>query len=70
MINQMRLQGDQGQDAQILFIPNRTIECEELLQENGLYFEDRIKSIWLDLLLLDDDLLSLEMPDNFGHFML
>jgi hypothetical protein len=35
-----------------------------------LYFEDRIKSFQLDLLLLEDDLLSLELPDNFLHYML
>jgi hypothetical protein len=31
VINQIKLQGDAAQDANILFIPNRTIECEELL---------------------------------------
>lgn len=53
-----------------MFIPNKSIECEELLQESGLYFEDRVKSLALDLLLLEDDLLSLELPDNFIHYML
>jgi vacuolar protein sorting-associated protein 33B len=70
VITQIKLQADAAQDAHILFIPNKTIECEELLQESGLYFEDRIKSLQLDLLLLEDDLLSLELPDNFLHYML
>jgi len=70
MITQIKLQGDSAQDAHILFIPNKTIECEELLQESGFYFEDRIKSFQLDLLLLEDDLLSMELPENFLHYTL
>jgi hypothetical protein len=53
-----------------LFVPNRSIECDELLQENNLLFEDRLSHFKLDLLVLDEDLLSLELPDNFMHFML
>jgi vacuolar protein sorting-associated protein 33A len=64
------MQGDTAHDAHILFIPSRTIECDELLHENQLLFEDRISHFSLDLLMLDEDLLSLELPNNFMHYML
>lgn len=32
--------------------------------------EDRIQNFAVDLLMLEDDLLSLELPDDFRHFML
>ena len=54
----------------ILYVPRRTIECDEELEKAGLYEEDRIKQISMDLIPLDDDLLSLELNDNFAHYML
>ena len=54
----------------ILFVPRRTIECDELLFENNLFQEDKISQINMDLIPLEDDLLSLELPDNFAHHML
>jgi hypothetical protein len=53
-----------------LFVPRRTIECDELLYANNLFQEDRISQINMDLIPLEDDLLSLELPDNFAHHML
>lgn len=35
-----------------------------------MYEEERIKQISMDLIPLDDDLLSLEMNNNFSHYML
>ena len=70
MINQIKLQEDNASDAHMMFIPKLTIECKELLQENGLDIEERIKDFDMDFVVLDDDLLSLELPDNFMHFML
>jgi len=57
-------------DIYILFVPRRTIECDELLHKNNFFFEDKISQINMDLVPLDDDLLSLEQPDNFLHHML
>jgi len=37
-------------DNHIVFIPRRTIECDELLEMNGLLFEDKIHHFALDLL--------------------
>ena len=57
----------------VLFVPRRTIECDEILNDSGL-FQDATKtsitSIGLDLVALDSDLLSLEEPDNFMHHLL
>ena len=41
-----------------------------MIESMQLYDEDRIKNITLDLIPLEDDLLSLEMVDNFAHYML
>ncbi len=57
-------------EVYILYVPRRTIECDEELEKNGLYEEDRIKQISMDLIPLEDDVLSLEMTDNFAHYML
>ncbi len=35
-----------------------------------LYDEDRIRQITIDLIPLEEDLLSLEMNDNFSHYLL
>lgn len=60
----------QEKDIHILFVPRRTIECDELLIKEKFIFEDRITQINMDLIPLDDDLLSLEQPNNFLHHML
>ena len=82
MINQLLLQDPADVEAaHILFVPHRTIECDELILENKdrveeyikprkWLVEDRIQNFALDLLMLEDDLLSLELPDDFRHFML
>jgi hypothetical protein len=57
-------------DIYILFVPRRTIECDELLNENKLFQEDRISQINMDLVPLEDDMLSLELPNNFAHHMM
>jgi hypothetical protein len=54
----------------IVFIPRRTIECDELLEINGLLVEDRIHHFALDLLQLDEDLLSMELPRSFANLLL
>lgn len=54
----------------IFYVPRRTIECDEKLEKAGLYEEERIRQISMDLIPLEDDLLSLELNDNFAHYML
>lgn len=53
-----------------MFIPRRTIECDELLESSGFLNEERISHISLDLLQLDDDLLSMELPRSFANHLL
>ena len=57
-----------------MFMPRRTIECDEMLEQarqKGLKLNpERIYKVSLDLILLEDDLLSLEMPDSFKSLLL
>ena len=69
MINQIRLQPPEIVNY-IVFLPRRTIECDELLEINGLLIEDRIHHFALDLLQLDEDLLSMELPRSFANCLL
>jgi hypothetical protein len=54
----------------LLFVPRRTIECDEELDKENMFIEDKISQIPMDLIPLEDDLLSLELPDNFSHYLL
>lgn len=74
------------ESAYILFVPRRTIECDEYILSNkalieeringnrnskrSWQIEDRIQQFQIDLFLLEEDLLSLELPDDFRHFLL
>ena len=51
-------------------MPRRTIECDELLEKHGLNTPDRVFYVALDLISIESDLMSLELPDNFAHHML
>ena len=52
-----------------MFVPRRTIECDELLARHGL-LEGKIHHLNIDLVQLDEDLLSLELPTSFENFIL
>lgn len=54
----------------MVFLPRRTIECDELLEVNQLLNEDRVHHFALDLLQLDEDLLSMELPRSFANHLL
>jgi hypothetical protein len=64
------MQGIVALDAEILFIPKCTDECRLLLEEHELYSRQSVRSLQLDIFLLEEDLLSNELPDNFMHYML
>ena len=68
MCKQIKLQGSSC-ETMILFVPRRTIECDELLERHG-QLEQKISYLSLDLLQLDDDLLSLELPTSFADHLL
>jgi hypothetical protein len=69
MINQIKFQPETMQNY-IMFMPRRTIECDEMLELNGLLIEDRVTHQAIDLLQLDEDLLSLEHPRSFANHLL
>ena len=57
-------------EVHILFVPRRTIECDEKLFEANMFNEDRVSQIIMDLIPLEDDMLSLELNDNFASHLL
>lgn len=57
-------------DVHFIFVPRRTIECDELLSKNRMLLPDKIHHLQVDLLPLEDDLLSLELQDNFARNLL
>jgi hypothetical protein len=72
MIDQIRLQQDAGKKYEnyMVFIPRRTIDCDELLEANDLLNESRIQHFSLDLLQLEEDLLTMELPRSFANHLL
>ena len=57
----------------VLFVPRRTIECDELLLGSGMFTDanaSNMSQINMDLVPLETDLLSLELPNNFKHHVL
>lgn len=54
----------------VLFVPRRTRECDKLLKDADFLNEQNIHQMDMDLVALEEDLLSLELPDNFAHHML
>ncbi|KAJ3158524.1 hypothetical protein HDU86_002749 [Geranomyces michiganensis] len=54
----------------LFFVPRRTLICERVLEEEGVYGELTIGEYHLDLLPLEDDLLSLELDNSFRELYL
>ena len=52
MIKQIKLQKEKNlaTNNYMLFLPRRTIECDELLQQEGLLHDERIQKIDIDLI--------------------
>lgn len=81
-IKQRVLQGQKGPpESFFIFVPRRTIECDEMLANMQNYMPqtctlppfnptDHVFYVALDLVQIEQDLLSLELPNNFAHFML
>ncbi|KAM3137304.1 hypothetical protein pb186bvf_010674 [Paramecium bursaria] len=49
----------------LVFWPQRTILCKELLDQEGVMSSVELRDFTFDLIPLDLDVLSLEMPDSF-----
>jgi len=57
-------------DYSVFFVPRRTIICEKILEEEGVYGEIQLGEYNLDLIPFDDDLLSLELEYSFRELYL
>ena len=56
-----------SKEFHIIFVPRKSHLCEKKLKELGVYgsFKDNMKEYFLDLIPLDNDLLSMENPELF-----
>ena len=52
-------------DYFVEFVPRRTMICEKVLEEEGVYDSITIGEYPLDLIPFDDDLLSLELDNSY-----
>jgi hypothetical protein len=57
-------------DYSVFFVPRRTLVCERVLEEEGVYGDVTIGEFHLDLFMLEDDLWSLELDDSFKELFL
>ncbi|ORX89440.1 vacuolar protein sorting-associated protein 33A [Basidiobolus meristosporus CBS 931.73] len=61
---------DTGKNFNLFFVPRRTMICERLLEEEGVYGDITIGEYHLDLIPFEDDLLSLELDNSFKELYL
>lgn len=54
----------------VFFVPRRTMICERVLEEEGVYGDITIGEYPLDLIPFDDDVLSLELPQSYKECFL
>jgi len=57
-------------DYTIFFVPRRTMLCERVLSEEGVYGDVKTGEYHLDLIPFEEDVLSLEMPLSFRECFL
>ena len=71
----LKSDNQKDRDVHILFIPRRTYECDKYMFKNiyvhsDIIDKEKVAHINMDLIQLETDLVSLELPQNFAHFML
>lgn len=54
----------------IFLVPRRTLICEKVLEEVGIYGDVKIAEYPLDLIPFDDDVMSMELPSAFRECQL
>lgn len=62
-----------GKQIHILFIPRRTYECDNFIFEplnNMKIDKENVAHINMELIPLENDMLSMELPNNFARHML
>jgi hypothetical protein len=52
-------------DISIFMVPRKTLLCERILEEEGVYGDAHISEFPMDFMPLDDDVYSLELNDAF-----
>lgn len=55
----------QVKEYSIIFVPRRTMICERVLEDRGVYGDVKIGELHMDLVALDTDVLTLELPSCF-----
>ncbi|KAI8809867.1 vacuolar protein sorting-associated protein 33A [Cladochytrium replicatum] len=54
----------------VFFVPRRTMVCERVLEEEGVYGEVTLGEFHLDLVPLDEDVVSMELDNSFRELYL
>eukprot|EP01006_Ploeotia_vitrea_P009473 TRINITY_DN22181_c0_g1_i1.p1 TRINITY_DN22181_c0_g1~~TRINITY_DN22181_c0_g1_i1.p1 ORF type:complete len:675 (+),score=390.92 TRINITY_DN22181_c0_g1_i1:48-2027(+) len=62
--------GDTGKKYGVFFVSRRTMLCERVLSDRGVYGELLLGEYQLDLIPMEEDLLSLELPGVFRECFL
>lgn len=55
----------QKKQYHIYFVPRKTMICERVLEEQGVYGNVNVGEFMLDLLPFDDDVVSLELDNGY-----
>ncbi|TPX34829.1 hypothetical protein SmJEL517_g02554 [Synchytrium microbalum] len=57
-------------DYSVFFVPRRTLICERVLEDEGVYGDISMGEYHLDIIPLDDDVFSLELEGSFRELYL
>jgi hypothetical protein len=60
----------QQKEYHLYLSPKRTVLCERVLEECGVYGDLKIGELRLDAVVMDPDLFSLELEDSFQSLFL
>ena len=64
-IEKSRSRGEPPKQYTLFFVPRRSMLCEKVLEDEGVYGLLTIRECALELFVLEDDVLSLEQPSSF-----
>ncbi|KAG1659726.1 hypothetical protein FOA52_012266 [Chlamydomonas sp. UWO 241] len=62
---QAKRAGDQRRDYSVFFVPRRTVACDRVLEEEALLGDVAVGELPMDVVPLEDDVLSLELYTAF-----
>lgn len=55
----------QRKEYEVIFVPRRTMICERVLEDKGVYGSVAIRELRMDLVALDTDVLTLDLASSF-----